>query len=508
MPDLPTPQDAAEATLFSECWDAVLSYADLCTGGSATARQLASEAFSLGVREARAAETETGGNSFGRRARTPRLPRIPLLLTAVRQTTAAWEARGLGDRLDPELRLWLNSEKAARFSGPPLNRPLALRGLRDMQEPDAALLWLAEVEALPIAAVARRLGLDPEGAADELQQVRGVFRDRCHRNHLDTPLSEECRSYARLLDAVTRSPGADVPDDLSRHLARCVECAEAAACMRLGGAGLPAALAGGVIGWSGLAYLERRRRAVESGLSRRATDGDDPDGSVPGHREDKAGIGRAGMLVTAVVVSLLALVVSLAPFDSGDGSVEEESAGRQSVGEEVPSFDSPPAGSSDAVSSSTSSPKPSDSESESDSGSGKGAGAADADKEPQGDSTSSAEQHDDIDTNPSEPAVCHARYELVNEWPDGFQATVIVKSLYALDTWRVGWKFPDGQQVTQMWDGSFDQDGARVTATPADYNKSVDAGDSLAVGFLASLKNGNTAPSEFTLNGRSCTYTG
>ncbi|MDX6363784.1 MAG: hypothetical protein QOC85_2794, partial [Streptomyces sp.] len=31
MPDLPAPQDATEAALFSECWDAVLSYADLCT---------------------------------------------------------------------------------------------------------------------------------------------------------------------------------------------------------------------------------------------------------------------------------------------------------------------------------------------------------------------------------------------------------------------------------------------------------------------------------------------
>ncbi|MGP4047616.1 cellulose binding domain-containing protein [Streptomyces sp. 2A115] len=509
MPDLPTPQDAAEATLFSECWDAVLSYADLCTGGSATARQLASEAFSLGIREARAAEAEaetgTGGRSFGRRARTPRLPRIPLLLTAVRHTTAAWEAKGQGGRLDPDLRLWLNSEKAARFSGPPLERPLALRGLRDMQEPDAALLWLAEVEALPLTAVARRLGLDPESAADELQQVRGVFRDRCHRNHLDTPLTEECRSYARLLDAVTRSPGADIPADLSRHLARCVECAEAAACLRLDGSGtgLPAALAGGVIGWGGLAYLERRRRAVESGLSRGVAD--DLGESTPEPKESRARIGRAGMLVAAAVVSLLALVVSLVPFDSDGGSVEGEAVGRQPVGDQVPPFGSPPLGSaSDASTSSTSSPRPSDSDSGDGSGSASGAGS---DKATQGDSSSSAEQGE-VEANPSEPAVCHARYELVNEWPDGFQATVTVKTRYALDTWRVSWKFPDGQKVTSMWDGTFDQDGSRVTATAADYNKSVASGNSFSVGFLASRKGGNSAPDEFTLNGRSCTHSG
>ncbi|MDF3143412.1 cellulose-binding protein, partial [Streptomyces sp. T21Q-yed] len=240
MPDLPTPQDASEAALFSECWDAVLSYADLCTAGSAAANQLAAEAFSTGIREAREAETGTF-RSAGRRP--ARLPRIPLLLTAVRTTAAAWEESGQGHKLDPDLRLWLNSDKAARYTGPPLQRPIALRGLRDMQEPDAALLWLSEVEALPLQVVARRLGLDPATVSEELIQVRGLFRDRCHRNHLDTPMDAQCRSYARLLDAVTRSTAADTPDDLSRHLATCVQCAEAAACLRLHGGGLPGALA-------------------------------------------------------------------------------------------------------------------------------------------------------------------------------------------------------------------------------------------------------------------------
>ncbi|MCX4904462.1 cellulose-binding domain-containing protein [Streptomyces sp. NBC_00878] len=513
MPDLPTPQDAAEATLFSECWDAVLSYAELCTGASAHARQLASEAFSLGIREARAAEADYDVKSYGRRARTPRLPRIPLLLTAVRQTTAMWEARGLGDRLDPELRLWLNSEKAARFSGPPLYRPLALRGLRDMQEPDAALLWLAEVEALPATAVARRLGLDPQGAAEELHQVRGVFRDRCHRNHIDTPLSEECRSYARLLDAVTRSPAADVPDDLSWHLARCVECAEAAACLRLGGGGLPAALAGGVIGWGGLAYLERRRRAVESGLSRGVAD------DLDGHEGDtaegrRARIGRAGLLVAAAGVSLLALAVTLVPFGTGDGSgTLEGTAGREPVGEMDPSFDPVPSGPADgSTPSATSSPRGTGSDAGTGRGTGVNAGTGSAsDKEPQGDSTStatSAPGQGDVDPNPSEPAVCHARYELSGEWPNGFQATVTVKSDYALSSWSVSWTFPDGQRVTQMWDGKFDQVGARVTANAADYNKAVAAGGSFAVGFIGSWDagNGNAAPDNFTLNGRSCTH--
>src|SRR5688500_8019071 len=103
MPDLPTPQDATEAALLSECWDAVLSYADLCTAGSDAATQLATEAFSAGIREVRAAETDPV-RSVGRRP--ARLPRIPLLLNAVRDAAADWEAAGQGHKLDPDLRLW------------------------------------------------------------------------------------------------------------------------------------------------------------------------------------------------------------------------------------------------------------------------------------------------------------------------------------------------------------------------------------------------------------------
>ncbi|MEU4929060.1 cellulose-binding protein, partial [Streptomyces yokosukanensis] len=288
MPDLPTPKDATETALFSEGWDAVLSYADLCTSGSLTAHQLATEAFTLGMREVRAA-ARTHVRGAGRR--TPRLPTIPALLTAVRDTAAAWEADGRGHTLDPDLRLWLNSGNSARYTGRPLERPVALRGLRDLQEADAALLWLTEVEALPLPAVARRLGLDPAVAADELAQVRTLFRDRCHRAHLDSPLDGPCRSYARLLDAVTRSPATDTPDDLSQHLATCVPCAEAAACLRLHGGGLPAALAGGVIGWGGLAYLERRRRAAEVRLGAGR-----PARTAPGPGEPEEGTGRSRVL--------------------------------------------------------------------------------------------------------------------------------------------------------------------------------------------------------------------
>ncbi|MER6121271.1 cellulose binding domain-containing protein [Streptomyces sp. NPDC001795] len=497
MPDLPTPQDAAEAALFSECWDAVLSYADLCTSGSTYGRQLATEAFTHGIHEARAAEAQA--RTTGRRI--PRLPGIPLLLTSVRTTAAAWEAEGKGHWLDPELRLWLNSDKAARYSGPPLQRPLALRGLRDMQEPDAALLWLAEVEALPLTDVARRLGLDPAAAAQELAQVRALFRDRCQRNHLDTPMDPGCRSYARLLDAVTRSPGAETPEDLSRHLATCVECAEAAACLRLHGGGTPAALASGVIGWGGLAYLERRRRAAEAGLSGGRADAGTDRGIATGV-VTRPRIGRTGILVSAVIVSALALTVSLMQLgDSGGQATASADPTDQTVAGPTPSTPSlaPVAGKGAAGTSSTSRPA----------GSGATTKHGDSDTEPQGKSTSP------VDDSPSashsaedKPSTCRVKYEVVNEWPDGFQATVTVTSTEALDDWSIGWTFKDGQHITQMWDGTFTQDGSDVTAKAADYNKKVAANGTFAVGFLSSWHGSNSEPRDFTVNGASCSTAG
>ncbi|MFE0516879.1 cellulose binding domain-containing protein [Streptomyces sp. NPDC058964] len=493
MPDLPTPQDATEAALFSECWDAVLSYADLCTSGSLTANQLATEAFALGMREARAAGSAPVRGA-GRRA--PRLPMIPLLLTAVRTTAAEWEASSLGHKLDPDLRLWLNSDNAVRYTGPPLQRPVALRGLRDMQEADASLLWLAEVEALPLPAVARRLGLDPAAAVQELDQVRGLFRDRCHRAHLDTPMDAQCRSYARLLDAVTRSPAADTPQDMSRHLATCVRCAEAAACLRLHGGGLPAALAGGVIGWGGLAYLERRRRAAEVRLGAGGpANAADPETGDPKEGAGRTRVLRNSLLATAVLLSVLALGVSMMPFGgSGDDSAAAQDD-RQPVSD--PSLSLPSADPLPSASAATAPTSPSETRTATRPDRGN------PDPEPQGSSSSAPGATPSAHASSAAPG-CHVEYDLDSQWSDGFQATVTVTTTKALSDWRVSWSYRDGQQVGQMWDASVSQNGSRVTATAADYNKSVAAGGTLSFGFLGSWSGKNSAPYAFTLNGGGC----
>ncbi|MEJ1197323.1 MULTISPECIES: cellulose binding domain-containing protein [unclassified Streptomyces] len=512
MPDLPSPQDAAEAALLDECWDTVLSYADLCTAGSEAAVRLATEAFAHGMREVRAADAAEARST----ARRPsRLPRIPLLLTAVRTTAAAWEGDGRGHELDAELRLWLGSDRAARYAGPPPRRPLALRGLKDMQAPDAELLWLADVEALPLPVVARRLGLDPATASDELAQVRELFRDRCRRGHLDAPSDARCRGYARLLDAVTRSPAADTPEDLSRHLATCPDCAEAAACLRPHGGGLPAALAAGVIGWGGLAYLERRRRAAEVRLGAgRPAPADDDRADEPEDGGHKARVVRGSLLATAVLVSLLALTVSLMPF----GDTTEDTAAPTDTVDRRPPAAPDRAQPTDAQPTADAQPSPDASRPPADStvpAAGRTPERTDPgppDPEPQGTATPTAsteappghDRHPAPDPGTAAPAPCRVRYDLVNQWPDGFQATVTVTTRSALDSWHVAWTFPDGQRIGQMWDADHSQSGPRVTATATAYNSSVPAGGRIAFGFLASWRGKNSPPDDFTLNGGTC----
>ncbi|MEW2619378.1 cellulose-binding domain-containing protein [Streptomyces sp. NPDC048106] len=481
MPDLPTPRSAAETALFSDAWDAVLSYAALCASGSATAHRLATEAFTLGMREVRAAR-RTHVRGAGRRP--ARLPTIPALLGAVRATAAGWSAAGQGRLLAPGLPQWLTSPEAGRLTGSPRAHPPALRALRDLRERDAALLWLAEVEALPLPAAAHRLGLDPATVRAELDRVRVLFRDRWRRAHGDTPAAE--------------------------------------------GAGLAAVLAGGVIGWGGLDYLERRRRAAEARLGTGRAD--EP---VRGEPEERRGLGRllrgGGMFATALLLSALALGASLMPYGGSGADTftarDDTAATRDDTGAPgdggargggrpaaVPGTRPTTAGASpvpEPRSTPTVTPPPPSAPARASAtpgsrDSGRTEPRPAPDSPPQGLSSLAHGPRSTALPPATPPPACRVAYDLVDQWPGGFQATVTVTSERALAGWRVDWAFPDGQRLGVMWDATGRQDGARVTATAADYDRDVPARTAVSFGFTATRSDTNRAPAAFTLDGAPC----
>lgn len=542
-----TDADAVSPTaLLNLYWDAVADYANLCTTTPEDGMRLATEAFRRGIRAAR-----------NRRARSwgPRLPWLPLLLTSVRKTAADWHTHRDGDRLDPELRVWLSSTGVARYAVPPREQPLALRGLRDLGERDGALLWEIEVESQPVETLAWQLGGDIAYATEEVARVRAAFRQRCQRNHLDTLGHEECRSYAKLLDAATRSPDAHSPADLWQHLARCRNCREAAACLYLHGGGLPTALAGGVLGWGGHGYVARRRRAVERtpGATSVSTAPASQAVRIPLRDQvlDKVGgpltmaprllrqrLGATGRrravhgsrrartaTVVLAVVAIVALATTVALTRTAavsGGGTEEQATGRVARDTSAPGGTPP-----DTTPADTGAPgSPGGSTEPSSSRSGDGVGGKAGKDDPEGESrtgekagkrtdppASSSAPEDSGQGHrppagptrkpPSKPT-CTARYDVVNEWPDGFKAEITLTSRSALDSWRVSWDFPGSQRVTQMWNGEFTQRGATVTATPADYNQRIDAGKPLSVGFLGTWDGRNSPPRAFTLNGERC----
>ncbi|MBO2462208.1 protein kinase domain-containing protein [Actinomadura violacea] len=101
---------------------------------------------------------------------------------------------------------------------------------------------------------------------------------------------------------------------------------------------------------------------------------------------------------------------------------------------------------------------------------------------------------------------CTVAYRIDGSWPQGFQATVRITNLgtAAIDGWRLAFDLPDGQSITQLWNGGQQQDGASVTVTAADWNRSIPPHGTVEFGFLGKRDGGGGRPSRFTLNGGEC----
>ena len=108
------------------------------------------------------------------------------------------------------------------------------------------------------------------------------------------------------------------------------------------------------------------------------------------------------------------------------------------------------------------------------------------------------------DASVDTPASCDADYKLIEQWADDFKASLTVTSDSALDDWRLGWTFPDGQRLTEVYGATYDQSGSHVTIEAADYNSDVAAGESFQIYFLGKWEGGNTPPGAVTMNNRSC----
>ncbi|MFG2167728.1 cellulose binding domain-containing protein [Micromonospora chersina] len=91
---------------------------------------------------------------------------------------------------------------------------------------------------------------------------------------------------------------------------------------------------------------------------------------------------------------------------------------------------------------------------------------------------------------------CAATYAVTNSWPGGFQGEVTVRNsgTAPIAGWTVSWTFPDGQKITQIWNGSYTQSGSAVTVRDAGWNGNLGVGAVTTAGFTGTYTGGNRAP--------------
>jgi alpha-L-fucosidase 2 len=97
----------------------------------------------------------------------------------------------------------------------------------------------------------------------------------------------------------------------------------------------------------------------------------------------------------------------------------------------------------------------------------------------------------------------NATYAVTTSWAGGFQAEVTVTAGSSpINGWTVTWAFPDGQVISQVWNGSYTQTGANVTVSNAAYNGTLPARGSTTFGFIATAPGANHPPAAITCTAR------
>ncbi|MBG0820543.1 glycoside hydrolase family 9 protein [Planomonospora sp. ID91781] len=92
---------------------------------------------------------------------------------------------------------------------------------------------------------------------------------------------------------------------------------------------------------------------------------------------------------------------------------------------------------------------------------------------------------------------CTAVYKVGNSWQGAFQGEVTVTNAgtAAIKGWTVTWRFPDGQVISQLWNGAHTQTGADVTVRNVAWNGALAPNASTSFGFTASRGGANGVPS-------------
>lgn len=106
---------------------------------------------------------------------------------------------------------------------------------------------------------------------------------------------------------------------------------------------------------------------------------------------------------------------------------------------------------------------------------------------------------------PPLPIACEVDYHIRTQWNVGFVTDVTIKNTGApLAGWDVTWSMPNGQAITQLWNGQHQQNADKVSVKNLGWNQNIDKDANIKFGFVASRKGLNPKPIDLAVNGVRC----
>jgi len=107
-------------------------------------------------------------------------------------------------------------------------------------------------------------------------------------------------------------------------------------------------------------------------------------------------------------------------------------------------------------------------------------------------------------TPPAGSGNCTATVAISSSWSGGYQGAVtVVNNGTAITPWSVTFTLPSGVTLQSGWNADFTTSGTTVTATAPSWSRTLAAGGSVNLGFVANGSS-NPAPSAVKLNGVAC----
>ncbi|WP_327729395.1 RICIN domain-containing protein [Streptomyces sp. NBC_00487] len=253
---------------------AVLAYARLCAASESSARELATQAFTVATREtARGIE--------------PTVPWRHRLLLLTARVAAGWAGDGGATGLDPALRLVLDT------TGPDGPVPPLLAAFELLPPRPQGLIWYGVVEREPDDRTAVLLGLTPDDVTYKRDSAFLALRQACLRVRLAASDDPRCQDFRRLIEESVRPDTPRHSTDLHTHMEHCAYCSGAYEELCALRDSPRATLAEGLLPWGGTAYARGGVGARDSVGARDDAGARDGTGAWDGGRSD-AGAEAAG----------------------------------------------------------------------------------------------------------------------------------------------------------------------------------------------------------------------